>query len=153
LTVRETVAACVTVVPAPVPVMVTVTVPSAAVDDADNVTFEDPPAVTNGGTNEAVTPAGRPVTESPTVCARPDVTAVETVADTEALGDTDTDPGDTDIEKSFGTVVVTGVVGEVVGVVGGVTVAVAAVVLGVVVGAVVGAVLVAAAKFALASER
>ena len=42
--------------------------------------MDDDPAVTEDGENDAVAPLGRPLALSETVCAEPEVTAVETVA-------------------------------------------------------------------------
>ena len=56
-------------------VPVTVMVPEVA-DGADSVKVEDPPAVTDVGMKDAVTPDGIPVAERDTVCAVPDVTAL-----------------------------------------------------------------------------
>ncbi len=60
-----------------------------------------PPAVTEDGENDAVTPLGRPLALSETVCAEPEVTAVETVALVPDPAVTDADDGLTEIEKSF----------------------------------------------------
>jgi hypothetical protein len=80
VTVRPTVVACVAV--DPVPVIVSVNVPAAVVDVVATERIELPPAVTDGGLNVPVAPAGSPLTERLTVCALPDVTAVVTVYDT-----------------------------------------------------------------------
>jgi hypothetical protein len=52
-------------------------VPAAAVPD-ESVKVALPPAVTEAGLNEAVAPAGTPEALRLTVCATPEVTAVET---------------------------------------------------------------------------
>lgn len=91
----------------PVPVMVSVYVPAAVELEVEIVSVDDEPAVTDAGENDAVTPVGRPVAPSETVCAEPDVTAVETVADVPDPALTDADVGLTDSEKSFAAAAVT----------------------------------------------
>src|SRR5262245_56229703 len=59
--------------------MVTVEDPVVAVALADRVRVLEPPEVTDDGLKPAVTPAGRPLAVRPTVCAVPEVVAVETV--------------------------------------------------------------------------
>ena len=65
----------------PVPVIVRVYVPAAVELEVEIVSVDGEPAVTDEGENDAVTPVGSPVAPSETVCAEPEVTAVETVAD------------------------------------------------------------------------
>ncbi len=72
--VQLTVAVC--VADAPVPVIVSDTVPAGVVAPAVRVKVELAPAVTLVGLKAAVAPAGSPLTESETVCAAPEVTAV-----------------------------------------------------------------------------
>src|SRR3954467_7265281 len=60
---------------------------------------DEPPEVTEVGLSVAVTPAGAPVTESETVCALPEVVAVETVAEVELPRTTLADVGLTVTEK------------------------------------------------------
>ena len=67
----------------PVPVIVIVDVPVGVVDAVLIVSVEELPAVTDVGLNVAVAPDGKPDALSDTVCAEPDVTAVETVVVTE----------------------------------------------------------------------
>src|SRR5437879_3697675 len=81
LTVSVTEVVCVAEVP--VPVTVSVYVPTAAVP-VFTVSVELPPAVTDVGLSDAVAPLGTPVTERLTVCALPEVTAVEIVLVPEA---------------------------------------------------------------------
>src|SRR2546421_7619982 len=81
VTVRVTEVVCVAEVP--VPVTVSVYVPAAAVP-VFTVSVELPPAVTDVGLSAAVAPLGTPVTERLTVCALPEVTAVEIVLVPEA---------------------------------------------------------------------
>jgi len=81
LTVSVTEVVCVAEVP--VPVTVSVYVPAAAVP-VFTVSVELPPAVTDVGLSDAVAPLGTPVTERLTVCALPEVTAVEIVLVPEA---------------------------------------------------------------------
>ena len=86
----------------PVPVMVIVEVPVGVVDAVLIVSVDDPPAVTDVGLNVAVAPDGSPDALSDTVCAEPEVTAVETVVVTELPWTTEPDVGLTEMEKSFG---------------------------------------------------
>src|SRR5579859_685860 len=60
-----------------------------------------PPAVTLPGVNDTPAPVGSPDSDRVTPCADPEVTAVDTVADTDAPATTEPDPGDTDTEKSL----------------------------------------------------
>jgi hypothetical protein len=85
----------------PVPVIVTGKVPAGVVVAVVIVMVDEPPAVTDDGLNDAVAPDGRPLADSETVCAEPEVTAVDTVADTEPPGFTAPDVGDTEMEKSL----------------------------------------------------
>src|SRR5437879_4066948 len=109
VTVRLTEAVCVAEVP--VPVTVSVYVPAAAVP-VFTVSVELPPAVTDVGLSDAVAPLGTPVTERLTVCALPEVTAVEIVLVPEAPCTRLKLVGLAAIEKLFGglTVSVTEVV-------------------------------------------
>jgi hypothetical protein len=75
--------------------------PAAVELEVEIVSVDDPPAVTEAGENEAVAPLGRPLAASETVCAEPDVTAVETVVLVPAPAATDADVGLTESEKSF----------------------------------------------------
>src|SRR5262245_28252479 len=72
VTTKVTVVVCVAEVP--VPVIVSVNIP--AVEPEVSVSVELPPAVTLVGLNDALASAGRPLMESDTFCALPDVTAV-----------------------------------------------------------------------------
>ena len=85
----------------PVPVIVTVYVPGGVDVDVVMVIVDEPPAVTDDGLNDAPAPDGRPLADSDTVWAEPDVTAVDTVAVVDPPGATDPDVGDTEIEKSL----------------------------------------------------
>ncbi len=98
-TVREKAAVC--VAEAPVPVIVTLDVPVGVLELVVIVTVEDAPAVTELGLKLAVAPVGRPEAESATLCALPEVTAVETVAVAELPGVTVAAVGLTESEKSF----------------------------------------------------
>jgi hypothetical protein len=82
-------------------------VPGAVEAEVEIVSVDDPPAVTEDGENEAVTPLGRPLVPSETVCADPEVTAVETVAVVPDPAVTDLDVGLTESEKSFAAAAVT----------------------------------------------
>ena len=61
------------------PLIVSVNVPVGVETDVVTVSVELPPATTADGENVPVAPAGRPLTESVTVCAFPEVTCVVTV--------------------------------------------------------------------------
>jgi hypothetical protein len=98
-TVRENDVECVADVP--VPVIVIAYVPGAVELEVERVSVDDPPAVTEDGENDAVAPLGRPLALSETVCAEPDVTAVETVALVPDPAVTVAADGLTEIEKSF----------------------------------------------------
>ena len=79
-------------------------VPECAGDGAAVVPTESvalPPAVTEPGLTDAVTPAGAPVTDSVTCWAERDVTAVLTVAEAEPPGSTEADTGFAAREKSL----------------------------------------------------
>jgi hypothetical protein len=104
-TVRENEAVC--VADEPVPVIVTAYVPAAVELEVEIVSVDDPPAVTDEGENDAVAPLGRPLALSETVCAEPEVTAVETVALVPDPAVTEADVGLTDSEKSFAAAGVT----------------------------------------------
>ena len=97
-TVTEAVAVCVPEVAEPV--TVNVELPDAVVL-ALSVSVELWPAVTDAGLKEPVTPDGRPLTESETVCALPLVTAVLTVNEVLLPWATVALEGVTETEKSF----------------------------------------------------
>ena len=61
------------------PVTVKVSLPRVAPAVEVRVSVDDPPAVTEGGTNAPVTPDGSPITARVTLSATPDLRAVETV--------------------------------------------------------------------------
>ena len=74
-----------------------------------SVRVDEPPDVTDVGLNVAVTPDGRPLAESATDCADPDVVAVLTVVVAELPAATEPEVGEAAMEKSFaGGVVVLG---------------------------------------------
>ena len=75
--------------------------------EVEIVSVDDDPAVTEDGENDAEAPLGRPLAVSETVCAEPDVTAVETVAVVPEPAVTDADVGLTDSEKLFAAAAVT----------------------------------------------
>src|SRR5689334_5962540 len=81
-------------------------VPGTVAAPAASVSVDEPPAVTLVGANVAVAPAGRPLAESATVSAAPEVTVVETVVVPELPWMTVTVDGDAVIEKSLETVLV-----------------------------------------------
>lgn len=64
---------------APVPMMVIENVPLGVLDDVLIVSVEEPPEVTGLAENVAVAPEGSPDADSVTLCALPEVVAVETV--------------------------------------------------------------------------
>ena len=66
------------------------------------VSVEELPAVTEEGLSEAVAPEGAPLTDSATLCAEPEVTAVEMVLVTEAFCTTLRLLGLAEMEKSLG---------------------------------------------------
>ncbi len=99
MTVRENDVVC--VADEPVPVIVIVYVPGAVELEVEIVSVDDAPVVTEDGENDAVAPDGRPLALSETVCAEPEVAAVETVAVVPDPAVTDADDGLTEIEKSF----------------------------------------------------
>ena len=66
------------------------------------VKVDEAPEETLVGLNEAIAPAGTPLTDRLTVCAEPLVINVLTVADPLAPWATLSDVGLTEIEKSFG---------------------------------------------------
>src|SRR6185312_10089371 len=76
-------------------------VPATADELLVTVIVDEPPALTDVGLNDTVTPVGTPDADSDTVCALPDVTAVFTVADVDPPAVTEPDDGDNDTEKSF----------------------------------------------------
>jgi hypothetical protein len=86
---------------AAVPVTVSVYVPTAAVP-AFTVSVEAPPAMTDVRLSDAVAPLGAPETERLTVCALPEVTAVEIVLVPEAPCRMLKLVGLAEIEKLFG---------------------------------------------------
>ena len=88
----------------PVPVIVMLELPTAADDDALNVSVEEEPELTVDGENDAVTPLGRPLALSETDCELPEVTAVETVAVAFEPAATLRFVGLTETEKSLGPV-------------------------------------------------
>ena len=85
----------------PVPVMVIVKVPVGVVDAVLIVSVEELPAVTEVGLKVAVAPEGSPDALSDTVCAEPEVTAVETVVVAELPWTTEPEVGLTEMEKSL----------------------------------------------------
>ena len=99
MTVRLAVAECEPDVA--VPVTVNVDVDAAALAAAETVKVALPPAVTDDGLIEPVTPAGSPVTDNDTVCALPLTIAVFTVYDVDDPAATVALAGLTDTEKSF----------------------------------------------------
>jgi hypothetical protein len=84
-----------------VPVIVTLYVPAGVELDVEIVSVDEPPAVTDVGENEADAPLGRPLALNETVCAEPDVTAVETVVLVPEPAVTEADVGLSETEKSF----------------------------------------------------
>ncbi len=90
----------------PVPAIVRLYVPAATVP-ALKVRVELPPAVTAVGLRLAVAPEGTPETDKDTVCALPEVTAVETVPVAEAPVLTDSVDGETESEKSLAVAAIT----------------------------------------------
>jgi hypothetical protein len=86
---------------APVPVMVIVKVPAGVVDAVLMVSVDELPAVTEVGLKVALAPDGSPDALSDTVCAEPEVTAVETVVVAELPWTAEPEAGLTEIEKSF----------------------------------------------------
>src|SRR5436190_45563 len=62
----------------PSPLIVSVKLPTAAVAVVATVSTDDPPDVTDAGSNVPAAPAGRPLTDRLTVCADPDTTCVVT---------------------------------------------------------------------------
>ncbi len=104
VTVRERTAAC----PADglAPLTTIWYVPETAAVVVFRVRVEEPPAVTEAGLREAVTPAGRPLTVRFTVRAAPAVTAVVTVAVVEDPAATVAEAGVTATEKSSAGAVV-----------------------------------------------
>ena len=70
---------------------------------APMVSVEELPAVTEEGLSEAVAPEGAPLTDSATLCAEPEVTAVEMVLVTEAFCTRLRLLGLAEIEKSLAT--------------------------------------------------
>ena len=74
----------------------------AAAADAVRVRVADPPAVTLVGVNDPVTPAGKPDTDSDTVCAVPLTRVVDTVTAADVPAITLTLGGLTASEKTLG---------------------------------------------------
>ena len=85
-----------------VPVTEKAVVPAAAVEPAEIVSVELPPAVTVAGENDPLTPLGSPVTLSVIVCVLPLTAVVLTVCGVELPTATDADDGDTATVKSAG---------------------------------------------------
>jgi hypothetical protein len=83
-----------------VPVTVNAVVPAVAVDAADTVNVDVPPAVTVAGENEPVTPDGSPETLSVIDCVLPFTAVVVTVYGVELPAATDADAGETATVKS-----------------------------------------------------
>jgi hypothetical protein len=86
----------------PVPVIVIVEVPVGVIGIVMIVSVEEVPAVIDAGVNVALTPGGSPDALSDTVCAEPDVTAVETVVTIELPLATEPEAGLTEMAKSSG---------------------------------------------------
>ncbi len=84
-----------------VPVTVTVYVPETARSVVARVRVDCPPAVTEAGLKDAVTPAGTPLALNRTVSAVPDFTAVFTVVVAEAPAVTVPEAGAAEREKSL----------------------------------------------------
>src|SRR5574342_897459 len=84
-----------------VPVTLTTEVPGGVLVKVLMVMVDEPPAVTDGGLNDALAPAGRPLAENVTVSAEPEVTAVLTVALTEPPGAVEPEVGLPLMEKSL----------------------------------------------------
>jgi len=82
-------------------------VPTAAEDVVAMGAVDEPPAVTEEGANDTLTPAGAPDADSDTDCATPDVTAVLTVVVAELPCTTDPEAGLAEIEKSLDAAAVT----------------------------------------------
>jgi hypothetical protein len=97
-TVMLPLAACVPDAAAPVTVKVEL---PPALELADSVSAALPPALTDDGLNDAVTPGGNPLAESVMVCALPEVTAVETVNEALLPGAIVALDGESEMEKSF----------------------------------------------------
>jgi len=89
-------------VEADVPVTENVVAPAAAVEAAETVSVELPPAVTVAGENDPVTPLGRPETLSAIACVLPLTAVVLTVYEVELPAATDADEGETARVKSAG---------------------------------------------------
>ena len=85
-----------------VPVTEKVVVPAAAVEFAEMVKVELPPAVTVAGENDPVTLPGIPDTLSAIACVLPLTAVVLTVNDVELPAATEAEPGDTATVKSAG---------------------------------------------------
>ena len=81
--------------------IVTLEVPVGVLELVATVSVDDAPAVTELGLKVAEAPVGRPEAVSATVCALPEVTAVETVAVAELPGVTVAAVGLSESEKSF----------------------------------------------------
>src|SRR4051794_22735142 len=76
-------------------------VPGGVDAEVAAVRVAEPPAGAELGVGVTLVPAGAPAAVSETVCALPEVTAVDTVADADEPGFTEPDVGDTATEKSF----------------------------------------------------
>ena len=87
---------------AAVPVIVIGYVPGDIEADVESVSVDEAPEVTLAGENDADTPDGSPLADSDTVCALPEVVAVDTVAVVPLPTVTVPEAGLTEIEKSFG---------------------------------------------------
>jgi hypothetical protein len=98
VTVRDTVVEC--VAEGAVPLTVSVYVPAAAVP-ALTVRVDEPPAVTLVGFNDALAPAGTPLTASETLSAVPLVTVVDTVEVPLVFCAIESEEGLAEMEKSF----------------------------------------------------
>lgn len=68
---------------------------------AEIVSVEDAPVLTDAGLNAAAAPAGTPEIEKLTVCAEPDVIAVEIVLPSDVPCNRLSAAGEAEMEKSF----------------------------------------------------
>src|SRR5439155_5467767 len=75
--------------------------PTGVAADVEMVIVDEPPAVTDGGLNDAVAPAGSPDADSVTVSGEPSTTEVATVVRADPPAAADTDGGFTDMVKSL----------------------------------------------------
>ncbi|MFB7445825.1 hypothetical protein ACFC01_47515 [Streptomyces mirabilis] len=83
------------------PVTVMLYVPAGVDEDVATVSVEEPPAVTEVGLKVVVAPLGSPEADRFTVCAAPEVTAVETVVVADEPAFTLDEAGLTAVEKSL----------------------------------------------------